>query len=907
MKTITKTIARFCIFIVAGLLGTSASAPAASVLATFPAQDRASGVSWDLNWSNPNQTAASDPQMIMAGVRVMDPFTGNQDTSAQLRFDVTALNGVYTAINSVTLRLTQQANFWNGQQAGTLELYRLTEANAGWTSSATWGYLDGSAQWWAGGPTGATTPDVDYVSDLLASAPYDLSANSEGTVYDLVISGAKAEALIQQWASGGLNEGFLLRANGSELGDNRILFYSDGPQGPRLIVDFTPKSGLPVTFTQQPASAFVAEAASVAFSVSATGVPPLTYQWLRNGTPIDNATNSLYRINAVQVTDNNAKFSVKVTDAVGTANTSSEALLVVVADTQPPTLVSASSLNPTTVRVLFSEPVTPATATATNNYTISGGATVLAADLGVDQTTVTLTTSTRSYGDYTLTVSGVADTSAAANLIAPNSRITFKQTPKVAFPAVARASGVDWNKAYSNPNQESHLAIGKWYGLTSTQLRFDLSALNGVYDSINSVTLRLTVGYYPDQPHWWTQWLNSAGVAGVAELYRLTPANAAWNSNGTFGTMDGTNPWAGGDAGALIPEADYDTNLLASVAYSNAPLGTVYDLVIPAELAKSIIDQWSSGGVNEGFVLLAQPTSSADNRGIFIPDGPNAPQLIVDYTPRSGGSLTVTQSPASAAIAEASSATFTVAASGAPPLQYQWLRNGNPIPDATNSQYTLEAVKVTDSDARFSVKVTDELGSSLITAEALLTVIPDTQPPTIAAVTGIDNLSLEAKSSEPVTPESAAVAANYSLSGQLEIRSVQMGVDPTEVILFTSPQTLQASYTLTVSGIHDTSNAQNIIADNSQASFVTPTPRAVLAMKDRASGVDWDDDWSNPNQTTSSDPLHLAAGRWIGQTSSQVRFDVTPLSGLYTAINSVTIRLTQQVNYWNGKVGGVLE
>jgi hypothetical protein len=51
---------------------------------------------------------------------------------------------------------------------------------------------------------------------------------------------------------------------------------------------------------------------------------------------------------------------------------SSNAVLTVVADTQPPVLLRAQSLSTYGVEVLFSEPVTEVTAAGIANYTLAG-------------------------------------------------------------------------------------------------------------------------------------------------------------------------------------------------------------------------------------------------------------------------------------------------------------------------------------------------------------------------------------------------------------------------------------------------------------------------------------------------------------------------------------------------------
>ena len=90
----------------------------------------------------------------------------------------------------------------------------------------------------------------------------------------------------------------------------------------------------------------------------------------------------------------------------------------------PPTIAAVEGA-PNKVQVTFSKPVTPATAGARTNYTLSGGLTVLSATPNAgNPRKVALTTSPQSRGTtYTLTVNRVTDE--AGNPIAPNSRMTF--------------------------------------------------------------------------------------------------------------------------------------------------------------------------------------------------------------------------------------------------------------------------------------------------------------------------------------------------------------------------------------------------------------------------------------------------------------------------------------------------
>ena len=162
--------------------------------------------------------------------------------------------------------------------------------------------------------------------------------------------------------------------------------------------------------------------------------------------------------------------------------------------------------------------------------------------------------------------------------------------------------------------------------------------------------------------------------SGTLYVHRLTAANADWNDNGTFGLRNGAAQWAGGESGALVADTDYSPIVLAQLDYENNPtaatnpVGRTYDLVIPGNLATNIINQWASGGVNEGFSLRGERIApTGDTRLLLFHAGPNAPELIVDYTPKSG-ILAITQELADVSVGQGDPVTFTIGAKGAPPL-----------------------------------------------------------------------------------------------------------------------------------------------------------------------------------------------------------------------------------------------
>ena len=104
-------------------------------------------------------------------------------------------------------------------------------------------------------------------------------------------------------------------------------------------------SGEPVVAVQ-PVNKTVSAGQSVTFTVVASGNPAPTYQWLRDGVAISGATAASYTITSTVLTDNNAKFSVRVQNTVGSI-TSTQATLTVL-NNQLPTAIITSPVVGTT-------------------------------------------------------------------------------------------------------------------------------------------------------------------------------------------------------------------------------------------------------------------------------------------------------------------------------------------------------------------------------------------------------------------------------------------------------------------------------------------------------------------------------------------------------------------------------
>ena len=95
------------------------------------------------------------------------------------------------------------------------------------------------------------------------------------------------------------------------------------------VPSFQPPATAPVIILQ-PVSTAVTSGQPATFTVTATGTAPMTFQWSRNGAAIAGATGASYTTPATTPADNNAQFTVRITNSPGSV-TSSTATLTVVA------------------------------------------------------------------------------------------------------------------------------------------------------------------------------------------------------------------------------------------------------------------------------------------------------------------------------------------------------------------------------------------------------------------------------------------------------------------------------------------------------------------------------------------------------------------------------------------------
>ena len=125
----------------------------------------------------------------------------------------------------------------------------------------------------------------------------------------------------------------------TELNQNQVnlsRIYDQRDNGSYGLVTFLPARFVPIgqisgtapTITQQPQPRTVLAGSTVTFAVAASGTSPFTYQWRKNGNPINGAQSSALALVNVQAGDAGA-YSVLVSNGAGTATSANATLTVV--------------------------------------------------------------------------------------------------------------------------------------------------------------------------------------------------------------------------------------------------------------------------------------------------------------------------------------------------------------------------------------------------------------------------------------------------------------------------------------------------------------------------------------------------------------------------------------------------
>jgi hypothetical protein len=630
--------------------------------------------------------------------------------------------------------------------------------------------------------------------------------------------------------------------------------------------------------TEEPASVTGANGQTATFWVSAVGAT--NYQWQTNNVAITGATNAVYTTPALTSSYNGLQYTVTVTTPDGPTN-STTATLTVVANTAPPTVFSASTstnATATNIVVVFSETVSAATALNTANYSLNG-VTPVSAVAGTQPNVVMLTpasalsTNTANF----LTIQNVQDLSAntivTANVLVLPPNLSLWLRADAGVVTDVNGNVVEWLDQTANANNATQYSGGPTERPTPQS-----GAINGepalYFNAANTNYLQVatspSVAITGDITIYAVA--NFSDYSAAREILGKTKSNipapndyyvASATAGATLYRGNGTS--YGHFTASTVPSLGAPHVLAVTMAGTNvshfldgAAAGTgilnnslaltnITDAGLPLDIgSRNDLAQLMNGDIAE-VMLFSDALSPTDRTNIDN-------YLGVKYFP-----FTIAQQPAPVTTNEGGTATFSIAASqGSAHLTYQWQESttNNPtpanIPGATNASYTTSTLAPGDNGDTFDVLMSVPGGPTNVSSPATLTV--NTAPPVVvSAGTAIWSQSQSVVVfSEAVSPATATVAGNYSLSPSGRVLSAVMGGAPNEVVLTTSPLTPGTAYSLTVSNVMDLYN--NTIVTASTQTGVYPVSVALWLEGNEGVTVDgngyvtqWNDQSGNGN------------------------------------------------------------
>jgi len=510
------------------------------------------------------------------------------------------------------------------------------------------------------------------------------------------------------------------------------------------------------------------------FSVTASGLPPFSYQWRTNGIAVNGATNSTYGLPSPAAADTLNRYDVVVGDFYGSVTSQVASLAI-------------SHLPPSIAIPPANEPVMPGISNVTFSVSVAGDA-----PLDLQWRTNGIAISGATNLSYTLTNPGPADALNAIDVVASNPCGSITSTPPVAvyFPTIFYAgfdAGAGFfsgeNLIFTNASGESFYAwsspdpslpVTDWTleGPLS-ELPLGTSGLSRYGINLNPATSPV---YYlfaqsntgPYTPAEWVTWLTTPDfvsftvasanlgitadgilefpappaitqppqsvtvLAGQNASFSVTATGSGlgyqWWSNGS-GVPDASAPMleltnvSAADAG---PYFVIITNSLGSVTSSVATL----TVALPPRLtigfpAPGTIQMTAATRSNLTYVIqsatnLAPPvwiSILTNNTGLsgLVSVQTNAPKIPMQFYRLLFPSTApmppgITGQPQSLAVLAGQNASFSVAAFGSG-LGYQWFSANSGIPGGCAPALGLTNVSVADAGT-YVVIITNSLGSA---------------------------------------------------------------------------------------------------------------------------------------------------------------------------------------------------
>lgn len=453
-----------------------------------------------------------------------------------------------------------------------------------------------------------------------------------------------------------------------------------------------------------PQSQSVNAGATVAFSVTSSGTPPLAYQWRLNGTNLAGATASSCLLINVQSQDAGS-YSVVITNLLGAA-TSSNAVLTVNA----PPLITAQPQSQTVAPGQDATFTVSATGAAPLAYQWRFNGTPLAGATGTSYTRSNAQTGDA--GSYSVVITNPVGSVASADAILTVAAVSGNVIAQWDFNSLTPDGLTTTGTLTPSTGSGTASYIGGTKAASSGEF-----AGGGPTDTNTTDNSGWNTSYYPAA----TVGNKTAGVKFAVSTAGRQNVSVSWdqkesNTGSKYMrlryTTNGTD-FVDFPTGVSVAGTSWEskTNSLAAITGVNNNSNFAFQIVAEFESTATGAGGDCYVAANSGSTYGTGGTVRFDMVTVVGTAIPTATPPVI------------TSPPASQMVNQGAAATFSVLASGTAPLSYQWRFNASALPGATASAYTRGNVQPADMGS-YSVVVSNSAGTAISSNALLRLVVP---------------------------------------------------------------------------------------------------------------------------------------------------------------------------------------